>query len=346
MPEHRDRDREHPHDRQAEHGVEHELQLSSPSAGPSRTAPKSTKVTPLSTLPTSSVSWLISSGSRLSASAEDHAGDERRDEARSVERARDAVGERGAGGRDHLPPRTRDQVPPAGVDDDRRRQEPGRRPRRRRRSRSPRAAACRRCGRPEISRFHIGGGDGREQQRHADPVVEPALDVQALADPLRHARLGDDRLARARRRSAPARPPGSPPPQTVSWPKISAAATAPSGDGQRQADAEQPQRHADLAAKLRRGRCARRRRTAPARASPRPASARSRCVLEMSIAVEDLGPDQQPERDEQHRRRDRRPRQPPRDRGDAEQRERDDGESPLHEQTLRTGHSAVIVQIG
>ena len=43
-------------------------------------------------------------------------------------------------------------------------------------------------------RFDVGHGHGREQQRHADSVVEPALDVEPLADPARDARLGDDRL--------------------------------------------------------------------------------------------------------------------------------------------------------
>jgi len=40
----------------------------------------------------------------------------------------------------------------------------------------------------------VRGRHGREEQRHADPVVETALDVQALADPTRDPRLGDDRL--------------------------------------------------------------------------------------------------------------------------------------------------------
>ena len=43
-------------------------QVNSPSAGPSRIAPKSTKVTPLSTFPTCSLRSLISSGSFPSAS--------------------------------------------------------------------------------------------------------------------------------------------------------------------------------------------------------------------------------------------------------------------------------------
>ena len=44
-------------------------------------------------------------------------------------------------------------------------------------------------------RLDVGSGDGGEQQRHADPVVETALDIEALADPARHARRGHDRLA-------------------------------------------------------------------------------------------------------------------------------------------------------
>ena len=55
--------------------------------------------------------------------------------------------------------------------------------------------------------------------------------------------------------------------------------------------------------------------------------------------VEHLGPDQQPEGDEQDRRRDRRPRQPPRDRGDAEQRERHEGEGPLHVRASCQSHA-------
>ena len=176
----------------------------------------------------------------------------------------------------------------------------------------------------------VGDRDGREQQRHADPVVEPALDVEPLADPLRHARLGDDRLpqrgvgrrqhdrqdhglldASARRRS---RPPPRRPSAIVSGSPMPSSRTGTS----------------TVAAQLHRDRCARRRRTAPAPASPRPASRTVALVLERSIPSSTFGPDQQPEGDEHHRRRDRRPRQPPRDRGDAEQRERHERERPLH----------------
>ena len=100
-------------------------------------------------------------------------------------------------------------------------------------------------------------------------------------------------------------------------------------DGQRQPDPEQAHRHPDPAAEAAGDRCSRRRRTAPAPASPPPASARSARALEIDLS-EHLGTHQQSHGDEDHRRRDRRPRQPPRDRRDPEQRERHDGECPLH----------------
>ena len=124
---------------------------------------------------------------------ERHAGDERGDEARSAERARGPVGERRAGGRDHLPPRIGDQLAAAGVDDDRRDHEPADDT-----AEHPVADLLeqQRGGTAAIGdlRFHVGRRDGREQQRDADAVVEPALHVESLADPPRDARLGHDRL--------------------------------------------------------------------------------------------------------------------------------------------------------
>ena len=64
-------------------------------------------------------------------------------------------------------------------------------------------------------------------------------------------------------------------------------------DRQRQADPEQPHRHADRAAEVRRGRRARRRRTAPGRASPRPAGARP-SPLARSMPSSALGPTSSP----------------------------------------------------
>ena len=56
--------------------------------------------------------------------AEGHARHERGDEARPAERARRPVGQRRAGGRDHLAPAVGDQVSAARVDDDRRDEQP------------------------------------------------------------------------------------------------------------------------------------------------------------------------------------------------------------------------------
>ena len=44
-------------------------------------------------------------------------------------------------------------------------------------------------------RLDIRERDRGEQQRHADPVVQAALDVEALADPRHDARIGDDCLS-------------------------------------------------------------------------------------------------------------------------------------------------------
>ena len=75
-------------------------------------------------------------------------------------------------------------------------------------------------------RGDVGRGNGGEQQRHADPVVEATLDVEALADPARHARLRDDRLAERRVCGGQddAEDGGFP---EVSSPKSTAAASAP-----------------------------------------------------------------------------------------------------------------------
>ena len=135
----------------------------------------------------------MSSGSRRSASRKVMPGDERGDEARPAERARRPVGERRAGGRDHLPPRAGDQLSAAGVDDDRRDHEPADDA-----ADDPVADLLEQQRRGAAAlrdlRLDVGHRDGREQQRDADAVVEPALDVESLADPPRDARLGDDRL--------------------------------------------------------------------------------------------------------------------------------------------------------
>ena len=186
----------------------------------------------------------------------------------------DAVGEGGAGGGDHLAPGPRDQVPAAGVDDqDRRDQNPGGDS-----ADDPEAdlleQKLRRASALGDVRLDIGRRYGREQERHADPVVEPALDVQALADPSRDARLGDDRLAErgVGRRQDDREDHGlarestgrrSPPLRRLRG-RSSVAGRCP-------ADGPAPRSRAAAA----RSRCARRRRTGRAPASPRPALARS-----------------------------------------------------------------------
>ena len=240
----------------------------------------------------------------------------------------DAVGERGARGRDHLPPGSAIRSAPAGVDDDRRDHEPAD-------DTAEHAVA-------DLLQQERSGaataGDRRDSTSasataanssgHADPVVEPALDVQPLADALgtrgsvttawpSAASVGARTTARISASS------------TVSWPNSTPRRERAERDRQRQADPEQAHRH-------------RRPRAAAAPRSMREASANSTSasvasastrtaapVLDRSSPSSTFGPDQQPERDEHDRRRDRRALEPPRDRGDAEQRHRDESQSPL-----------------
>jgi hypothetical protein len=204
-----------------------------------------------------------------------------------------------------LPPLTRDQFSSAGVDDDRGDQEPGDDPSDNAvadllEQERPGAAAARDV------RFHVGHRHGGEQQRDADPVVQAALDVQSLADSWRDARLGDDCLpecsvgGRQHDRQDDGLCDGD-------LPEDHSRRNGAERDRQRQADTEQPQRHTDLAAKLSeidaRGVAEQdqRQRRLRQRLDGR---ARARQI----DPVEHLGSDQQPDGDEQHRRRDRSPR--------------------------------------
>ena len=177
-----------------QHRVEDEAPAQvAPGTGPSRTTPKSTKVTPLSTPATSSLNRLSSSGSRRStirnatpATKAAMKPEPPRPVAAPYASAAPAAGITCRHG-------ARDQVAAAGLDDD----HPDQRARRRARQQAiadpsvhdrDRAVTLGDVG------LHVGGGHGQEEQRDADPVVEPALDVQPLADALRHVRVGDDRL--------------------------------------------------------------------------------------------------------------------------------------------------------
>ena len=201
-------------------------------------APNSTKVTALRTLPTSSLSRLSSSGSRRSAAWNTAPATNARDEARAVKRDRDAVGERGAGERDHLPPPRRDHPAAARLSDDHGDQQPGGHSAERAEPELLDQQRARAATAGDL-RFHVGDRDGGEQQRHADPVVEPALDIEPLANPLRHARIADDGLPEScvRRREHDREDHGLPHRQLV---EDRGGGERAQRDRQRQADAQQP----------------------------------------------------------------------------------------------------------
>ena len=199
VPNMRDRHRQHPHDRQAERWRRARRARSGGRVtGPSSTAPKSRNVTPLSSSPTSSIRRVTSAGSRRTSAPKIAPGEERGDEARAAERGRGRVGERRAGERDDLQPRPGDQVATAGEDDDSGRDQarapaPPRIP-------YPISSATIAIAWCELAtlRLDVGGRQHDVQQRDADPVVQPALDVEPLADPRRQARQRDHRLAERR----------------------------------------------------------------------------------------------------------------------------------------------------
>ena len=242
----------------------------------------------------------------------------------------DPVGERRAGGRDHLPPGVRDQVAAAGVA---RRSPPSAAPAddaaERRRSRSPRAAACAALRPSRDLRFDVGGRDGANSSGTQIPSLSPL------------STLSPWRIRPGTRGSV-----------TTAWPSAASvgARTTARIDGLLDAQLAEDQRTAASApSAMVSGRPIPSRRTGtPTVAAQRARSIRdasenstSASVASASVAhrrararevdpVEHLGPDEQPDRDEHHRRRDRRAGQPPRDGGDGEQRERDDDEGPLH----------------
>ena len=133
--------------------------------------------------------------------AEHETSDERGDEAGAADRISNSEGEAGAGHRHDLEPGAADVPVPTGDHDDARggdaRKHSGQdavadllehQP-----SRGPVA---------DRSRLGLRDREHDPEQRHADPVVEAALDVQSLSNSAREPRQRDDRLAerRVRRR--------------------------------------------------------------------------------------------------------------------------------------------------
>ena len=315
---HRDGHGDHPHEREAEHRIEDELPAE---IGEGRAEQDGTEQdegdavqhrTDLFGQPVEPL------GVASQRKAEHHAGRERGDEPRPAERVRDAICKTGAGRGDHLPPLVLDQAAPARLPDDHRDQDA--------RDGAPQDAVTdlldQQRGRAPATadvRFHVGERNRGEQERDADAVVQPALDIQPLPDPRRHARLDHDRLPERRvGRSQDDREnhrllDGQ-------LPEHRRCGDRSQQDRQRQAYAEQPHRHADRPAKL--------------------AEIDPRCVGEEHEGEGGLGqhpdrrpragqvdpvqrswPHQQPESHEQHRRGDGRAHEPLRDRGNAEQSE-------------------------
>ena len=276
-------------------------QVSSVSAGPSRIAPKSTNVIPLRMVPICSPRPLSALRIAPVGGAEHRAGHERRDEAGAVQRDRDPVGERGAGDRDHRPPLGRDQATRAGVGQEQRDQQTRDDAARARRSRVPRPAASPRCGRRRSPTRRRPPRPRRTTAGRRSPSLSPLSTLSPWR--IRSGTRSSLTTACPSAASVGARTtPRITASQNERTPKIAAAAIAPSA-----IVSGRPMPSSRSGTPTARRRCLRSIRDASqnstsasvASASVRTVRARARNV----DPLQRLRPDQQPERDEQHRRR-------------------------------------------
>ncbi len=175
--------------------------------------------------------------------AEDRAADERGDEPGASDRLGQREGEERSGERNDLEPRLVDEAPAAGVDDDRG-------------SRRARDDAAQHAV-SDLLGHELGGvavsdrsflrqrdGERDEEERHADPVVEATLDVEALTDSDRKAtRRDDDLTERGIGRREDDREHESFGPREVAEERD--CGDEPGDDRERKPDPEQPRRNAE-----------------------------------------------------------------------------------------------------
>ena len=191
----------------------------------------------------------------------------------------------------------------------------------------------RRFAAAEGARVCLGQREGDEEQRYADPVVQAALDVQPLANAYGEAGEGDDRLPerRVRRRQDDGeeqhlggreRPP-----------EENETCRATGNDRERQPDAEQQRGDRHLVSE---------RLEVDAGRVAEEDDRQGRLREQLDGLARDVRFDQaegvraqeQADRREDDRGGDRRPLEPAGDGREAEQRERDRGQGPVHRQTL------------
>jgi hypothetical protein len=240
----------------------------------------------------------------------------------------DPVGEGGARGRNHLTPPVGDQAPAAELGDDPRDERAGEHA-------ADRAVADLLeheldCATPAGDvRLDIRQRDRGEQQRHADAVVQPAFDVEALADSRNDARIGDDCLSERgiRRRQDHADDHGLAEGQLI---EDDGRDERSERNGERKAESEQTSGQADAGAQRPEidPRGVAEEHESQRRLGQRPHEGAGAREID---AAQHLRTDDESDCDEQHRGGDRRPGQTPRDRGNSEQRERRDCERPMHQ---------------
>ena len=325
--EHRDGHRQHPNDREAEHRVQGDLPREVADRRSQKHGAEDDERGG-----SEDGSYLLEEVRDVAAAlspqgAEHAASHERRDEARAADRLGQAECEPGAGERHDLEPALVDEAAAARVDDDERR-----------------CGACdhsaedsvpdllenelHRVPMPDRALLGLRDREGDEEERDADPVVESALDVEALANADRKARHGHDRLAERRvgRREDDRDHERLRPAQRVQEGERGDEAEE---DRERKPDPEQARRSPELAAQR-------------AEVDPRGVGEEhdgERCLgqdLDLDSGgrgvdeTERVRPDQETRSREHHRRGDRHPLDAAGDRREAEEDDRERCELPVH----------------
>ena len=283
-----------------------------------------------------------SPGSRRRRPPEAHARHEGGDEARPAEWVRDPVRERRAGDRDDLQPRVGDQPAAPGEHD-----HGGRRHAGGHATHDPVADLLQYHGERVMAAREVGVdvrcGQNDQQQRDADSVVEPALDVEPLTHAERQPGLGDHRLAQRGVRWCQ---------QDGEHQRLGEAQLVEEEGGQERAgsdregkaDPEQPHRQVMVAAQS-------------TQVDPRGVGEEDQRERRLGEGAdrftqgrevhlaEHPWPDEDSDGHEDHRRRDGRAREAARERGHDENRGGDNGEAPVHvpSMTVRRRHRAFFL---
>ena len=320
----RDCHRQHPHDRQAEHGIQRDLPAQVLEHRAEQHGTEDQERDAVERRPGLLGETHHRRNVLAGDQAEQRSGHERGDEPRPPQVDRDPVREHRGGHRDDLPPGIVNQMPSFGHVHDHRGEDA-------RHDAAEQSVADLLDDHAQRVRLAASAGDGRQrdqQQGYADPVVEAALDVERLTHNLRKSRVRDDRAAKP----GVGRREDHPKDQRLAErerPKQKHRDQPSEHDRQRQAHAKQTHRHRSLAPQRPQihTRGIREQHHRERRLGQRP---HSRTRGTHRKVIKHQRPHEHADRGHHHRRRDRRARQTPRHCRHEQQRQTDNRKPGIH----------------